>query len=156
MLALLYGELGTLKSFIALDWSLHLATRGMPVLYMSAEGRGLARRIRGWCLHHVPARKPEETMMDAAFFAVERPLALPQLDVLATLEAAIEDCAVPPKLIVADALARYGGILDENKDQGIALLSSRATGCGSSTVPRFFLSITSAMRRKIAPGEAMP
>lgn len=122
VLALLYGALGTLKSFIALDWSLRLAIRGVPVLYMSAEGRGLERRIRGWCLHHARDQKPEATMMAAPFYAVERPLALPQVDVLTALEAAIEEHAVPPKLIVADTLARYGGVLDENKAQDVAVL----------------------------------
>jgi AAA domain len=74
VLALLYGDLGTLKSFIALDWALRLATSGRPALYLSAEGRGLERRIRGWCQRHFPDKRPEETMMEALFYAIEHPI----------------------------------------------------------------------------------
>jgi len=122
VLGLLYGDLGTLKSFLALHWTLALAMKGIPGLYMSAEGRGLERRIRGWCLHHAPDRPPEKTMLDLPFFAIEQPLPLPQTDILLAVEQAIELQAIPPKLIVVDTLARYGGALDENKAQDVAVL----------------------------------
>lgn len=122
VLGLLYGDLGTLKSFLALHWALTLAARRVPALYMSAEGRGLERRIRGWCLRHAPEKRPEETMLEFPFYAIEQPLALPQAEMLDAIELAIEQHAVPPKLIVVDTLARYGGALDENKAQDVALL----------------------------------
>jgi hypothetical protein len=122
VLGLLYGDLGTLKSFIALDWSLRLATAGTAALYLSAEGRGLEKRIRGWCQRRFPDKKPEATMMEATFYAIEHPMALSQVQAITALEAAIEEKATPPKLIVVDTLARYGGALDENRAQDIAVL----------------------------------
>jgi AAA domain len=126
VLALLYGDLGTLKSFIALDWVLRLATAGIPGLYMSAEGRGLDRRIRGWCQRHYPDKTAQETMADALFYAVEHPLPLTQLEAMMALEEAIASKAIPPKLIVVDTLARYGGAMDENSARDIGVLIAAA------------------------------
>lgn len=124
VLGLLYGDLGTLKSFIALDWSLRLATQGTPTLYLSAEGKGLERRMRSWCLRYAPDRPPEQTMMAAQFFAMEHSIALPHM--VGELEAAIDAQAAPPKLIAVDTLSRYGGALDENKAQDVAVLIAAA------------------------------
>ncbi|MGH8242001.1 MAG: AAA family ATPase [Steroidobacteraceae bacterium] len=120
VLALLYGDLGTLKSFLGLHWSLTLAAKGMPALYLSAEGKGLERRIRGWCLRHDPKRKPEQVMFSLPFYAIEQAFALPGGEELAALEHAVESQAVPPRLIVVDTLNRYGGILDENRASDVA------------------------------------
>jgi hypothetical protein len=126
ILALIYGDLGTLKSFIALDWSLELAKRNVPVIYLSAEGKGLERRIRGWCQRHVPDKSPEDVMLELPFYAIERPIDLPQCTVLDQLEAGITEHAIPPKLIVVDTLARYAGALDENKAMDVAILIAAA------------------------------
>ena len=53
-LLLMFGELGSLKSFLALDWALRIADAGQPVLYLHAEGRGLWKRLRAWARHHYP------------------------------------------------------------------------------------------------------
>src|ERR1700722_11246993 len=61
--SLLYGEYGTAKSFLALDWAAHLATGkywfgheiGDPskVLYIAAEGAGgLTKRLSAWEMEH--------------------------------------------------------------------------------------------------------
>jgi hypothetical protein len=126
ILALIYGNLGTLKSFIALHWGLQLAQRNIPVIYLTAEGKGLERRIRGWCQRHVPERSPEDILLELPFYAIERAIDLPQSTVLDQLEAGIAEHAVPPKLIVVDTLARYAGALDENKAQDVAILIAAA------------------------------
>ncbi len=120
ILALLYGDLGTFKSFLALMWSFTLATKGQPALYLSAEGKGLERRLRGLCLRHDPTEKPEVVMQRYPFFAIEQAFALPGVEELAALEQAIDQQAVPPKLIVVDTLNRYGGVLDENRASDVA------------------------------------
>lgn len=61
-LAVLVGPEGSFKSFVAIDWSMSVATgrdwqgcrvsRGR-VLYIAGEGRtGVIRRMRGWCQYH--------------------------------------------------------------------------------------------------------
>lgn len=126
ILALLYGELGTMKSFLALHWALTIATLGNAVLYLSAEGKGLDRRLRGWCSRYVPDKTPEEALAQIPFYAIERSLELPQNVVLEGIEKAIDDLGVTPSLIVIDTLARYGGALDENKAQDVAVIIAAA------------------------------
>lgn len=125
VLALLYGNLGTLKSFIALHWSLQLAQRNVPVLYFSAEGKGLERRMRGWCARYAAGKTPEDAMLSMPFYAIERPLELSQSQVLDAVDAGIKE-NIPPKLIVVDTLARYAGALDENKAQDMNVLIGAA------------------------------
>lgn len=126
VLALVYGDLGTLKSFLALHWSLTLAQRNVPVVYLTGEGKGLERRIRGWCTRNIRDKAPEDAMLELPFYALEPPIDLPQSTVLDSLEAGINEHAVPPKFIVVDTLARYAGALDENKAQDVAILIAAA------------------------------
>jgi putative DNA primase/helicase len=49
----IYGKGGTMKSFIALGWSLQLAYDGKKVLYVAAEGTsGLRSRVDAWRAKH--------------------------------------------------------------------------------------------------------
>lgn len=49
----LYGKGGTLKTYIALGWSLQLAYDGKKVLYIAAEGTsGLRSRVDAWRAKH--------------------------------------------------------------------------------------------------------
>lgn len=49
----MYGKGGTMKSFIALGWSLQLAYDGKRVLYVAAEGTsGLRSRVDAWRAKH--------------------------------------------------------------------------------------------------------
>jgi RecA-family ATPase len=49
----IYGKGGTSKSFIALGWSLQLASEGKKVLYIAAEGTsGLRSRVDAWRAKH--------------------------------------------------------------------------------------------------------
>lgn len=48
-LSVMYGKGGSFKSYIALGWSLQLAQRGEPCLYIAAEGvTGLRSRVAAW------------------------------------------------------------------------------------------------------------
>src|SRR4051794_22872596 len=48
-LTVFYGKGDTYKSFVALDWSCHLAERGVLVVYVVAEGAsGIKARIAAW------------------------------------------------------------------------------------------------------------
>ncbi|NBC11063.1 MAG: AAA family ATPase, partial [Planctomycetes bacterium] len=60
--ALIFGDPGTGKSFLAIDWACRIATgtpwrdqavKAGPVIYLAGEGRqGFGRRTRAWEQHH--------------------------------------------------------------------------------------------------------
>lgn len=123
--ALLYGQPGTLKTFIAIHWSCTLASFGIPVLYCAGEGSlGVAQRIKAWCtVHDVdPASLPLE-IVRAAPWATDGGM----------IDEFIQQEAKPfkPELIVMDTLARSAIGLDENsaKDMGqiVALMDAIRT-----------------------------
>lgn len=117
-LAILYGPSGRWKSFLALAWSLCIAT-GKPwlgrrvqsghVVYIAAEGgRGLGRRVTAWKRHH--------GLKDAPNFHL-LPVAVNLLDtqevnkLVRTIERAV---AGAPVMIVLDTLSRSMPGADEN------------------------------------------
>lgn len=119
VLAVLYGELGTLKSFVTLDMLLHIAAgrpwtgstfkpKPQPVVYISAEGKGLAKRLQAWALNHRVA------LDKLPFHAIERALDLSNPAAVSELAAAIESRSISPAVIAIDTLARNCGPLDEN------------------------------------------
>lgn len=122
--AVLYGEPGAGKSFLALDTCLHLATgrawhgkpvARCPVIYVCGEGRaGVTRRILAWSLWH------EANLSDVPM-AISR-IAVPMFDPRAA--SVLKDelaryCeklgGEAPGLVVFDTLARNFGAGDENK-----------------------------------------
>lgn len=112
--SLLFGQPGTFKSYIAVDWCCQLAALGIPVLYCAGEGSiGLAQRIKAWCLVHEidPLTLPLELIRTAPWAS--------DGDMLREF---LEDEVKPfgPELIVMDTLARSAVGLDENsaKDMG--------------------------------------
>jgi hypothetical protein len=119
VLALLYGELGTLKSFVTLDMLLHIAA-GLPwagskfkpkkqaAVYVSAEGKGLSKRLQAWSIQHsVDLSKIE-------FYAIEHALDLSNSDQVSELAEAIESLDISPAVVAVDTLSRNCGPLDEN------------------------------------------
>ena len=117
----LYGPSGGLKSFVALDISLHVATgrdwhgravkRG-PVVYVAGEGRrGLAKRVLGW-------RARYEVNPDD-FRLVAYPVAV-TTEEINDLILSIGDMPEKPRLIVLDTLARTFGAGDENSQQDMS------------------------------------
>jgi KaiC/GvpD/RAD55 family RecA-like ATPase len=105
----LYGASGSFKSFLALAWSLHVAS-GTPwydhpveqgdVVYLSLEGGyGLRKRIEAW----------QQELPDAdvsAFRSVVVPLSLLDDATVEELAAAIQDAVGSPKLLVIDTASR--------------------------------------------------
>lgn len=119
VLAVIYGELGTLKSFVTLDMLLHIAAgkrwadstfvpKAQPVVYVSAEGKGLAKRLRAWAIQH---GVDLETL---PFYAVEHALDLSSPDGVTELAQAIQALEVQPGIVAIDTLSRNCGPLDEN------------------------------------------
>ncbi len=107
-MAVLFGELGSLKSFLALHWALSVAAGKVgamhPVAYLSAEGRGLGKRVRGWARHHLD--DGEANLPKLPFYAVEHPINLSAPTAVDELVRALDAVDVTPALIVVDTLSR--------------------------------------------------
>jgi hypothetical protein len=122
-LALVFGDPGSGKSFLAIDWACRIATgtpwRGHgvqcgPVVYVAGEGQqGLGRRIRAW-------QEYSGVSLTGVPLYVAPVVAIPDAGRLAELTAAIEGQAEPPALIVLDTLARCFGGGDENSTQDMS------------------------------------
>lgn len=117
-LSMIWGRSGAMKSFVALDMALCVAT-GLPwhghatrqglTIYLAAEGaHGLGRRAIGW------RRSRGKDLPKPAFKLIPHGLALTSDDLNALCEA-ILTLDVKPVLIVIDTLARTIGAGDENK-----------------------------------------
>jgi RecA-family ATPase len=126
-LCALVGSSQAYKSFLALDWSLHIAY-GLPwhgkevaqgkVVYVAAEGdNGLKRRLEAWFKAH-PDCDPKADVFKGILQSVN----LVDEDALGTLQADIRKWAPDGvQLIVLDTLARsmHG---DENSVEAMSLL----------------------------------
>lgn len=119
VLALLFGELGTLKTFVTLDMLLSIAAgrswggstfvvKPQPVVYVSAEGRGLEKRLRAWARYHTV------DLSKLPFYAIEHPLDLSNEAGLDALVADITALDIVPAIVCIDTLSRNKGPLDEN------------------------------------------
>ena len=115
-LSVLYGQGGTYKSFVALDWAARIAHEGHPVVYIVAEGMsGMRARVHAWlkannvtdlpCLYIMPSNVPIHQGDHVAHW-----IAAMQVQVKAE-----------PALVVVDTLARnfVGG--NENNPQEMGL-----------------------------------
>ena len=112
----LYGASGGLKSFIALEMAMAVATGrdwfGSPVapglvVYVAGEGqRGMAKRVIGWRRSKPDAPRPNFKLLPHA-------VAMPTGEGNALIEA-IATLGEPPALIILDTLARMFGPGDEN------------------------------------------
>jgi len=124
-LAMLYGPSGGHKTFLAIDWALHVATGSRwqgcdteagSVLYIIAEGvSGMGIRVQAWGMH---AGLPDLAERANIFWL---PLAVnigevEQVDALRVLLGELT-----PSLVVVDTLARCTVGLEENhaRDMGI-------------------------------------
>jgi len=121
--ALVFGDPGCGKSFLAIDWACRIATgtpwRGhavssSPVVYIAREGQqGFGRRIRAWEEHN------GISLADAPLY-VAPAVAIPEMSQLTELVMALESLGEPPALIVLDTLARCFGGGDENSTQDMS------------------------------------
>jgi hypothetical protein len=122
--ALIFGDPGCGKSFLAIDWACRVATgapwrgravKGGPVIYVAGEGQqGFGRRIRAWSEHHGVG-------LDGVPLYLSPAVAMPDpedLDLLlAAIDTGVAALGKPPVLIVLDTLARNFGGGDENATQ---------------------------------------
>lgn len=142
-LGFIYGDPGCGKSFLALDWALHLAygcthwcgekviTPG-PVFYICQEGgRGIADRIAAWKRYHGIVDNPtglEFTLDQVSFLDRES---------MAKVEATIRARVLNFRLIIVDTVSRVLPGAEENLQKEMTLFISacdRLRGIGGATV----------------------
>ncbi len=125
--ALIFGEPGCGKSFVAIDWSCRITTgtpwRGHavepgPVAYILGEGQqGFGRRIRAW-------QEYNGISIDGAPLYMARAVAVPDPADLDFLIKGIYSQVGNPSLVVFDTLARNFGGRDENSTQDMSCFVS--------------------------------
>lgn len=119
---MLFGASGTFKSFLALDYALHVAhglswlghkTKPGPVIYIAAEGgAGLWRRIEAW--HQLNGRQ----WTDAPFYVV--PVALALLEQASEVVKAAQALQVEPAVVIVDTMSQtFSG--EENSASDVAV-----------------------------------
>jgi len=125
--ALIFGDPGCGKSFLAIDWACRVATgtpwrghdvRSGPVVYVAGEGQqGFGRRIRAWSEHH------GVSLADMPLYlapAVAIPSATDLVALVTAIDAGVTALLGQPILIVLDTLARCFGGGDENSTQDMS------------------------------------
>ena len=137
-LALVYGESGSYKSFLVMDWSFCLATGTPwlgrrvahgPVAYIAAEGGyGIGKRVNAWLVHHQRFfRNMQELNQQVPVCMYEGSIILQESSDVAQLVTALqEDFTEPPVLVVIDTLSRCSPGADEvsNTDMARVLASA--------------------------------
>lgn len=127
----LYGDPGTGKSFIALDWALHMAFRrpswhgdaidvkpGGAVIYLAGEGAsGFKTRVAAWMLRHgIPEHERGRFVLLGASVNFMQP------DDVRKLARTIKDrVACPVAMVVADTVSRSMPGADENLQKEMTL-----------------------------------
>jgi len=122
--ALVFGDPGCGKSFLAIDWACRIATgtpwrghavKAGPVVYIAGEGQnGFGRRIRAWQQHNGVSLAEKPLYLSPA-------VAMPDPADLVALVTAIDSGVAAvggmPAMIVLDTLARNFGSGDESSTQ---------------------------------------
>lgn len=127
VLGVLFGESGALKSFIALDFALSVATgdsyhghtisKPGPVVYVAGEGQhGLGKRVEAWLIKH------ELTNTDAPFFLTELPIKMTDESDLIGMARLIREACPDPSMIVIDTVSSNFGNGDESSNNDVALV----------------------------------
>lgn len=120
-LAMLHAKPGIGKSFLALDWALHIAigapwldniTRSGSVVYLAGEGnQGLKRRVKAWLLHH------NVKDVQLPVYISSRGCKLDTIEGFNEVLFAIRDSRIEPALIVVDTLHRFlSGHMNDSQD----------------------------------------
>jgi len=126
-LALIFGDPGCGKSFLAIDWACRIATgtpwrghgvKSGPVVYVAGEGQqGFGRRIRAWSEHHSVSLANVPLYLAPAV-AIPDPTDL--VGLVTAIDTGIAAVGGWPALIVLDTLARCFGGGDENSTQDMS------------------------------------
>jgi hypothetical protein len=140
-IGVLTGSYGTFKSFLAVDWACHLAMgrhwyedpraealEPRDVVYISAEGRGLSKRLRAWIAHHCPNQPADEVLRSMRFFAIEEAVNLSDPERVALFCAAIDSLKISPSLIVIDTLSRNSAAVEESNSSMATFLNAIDAG----------------------------
>ncbi|MBL8224484.1 MAG: AAA family ATPase [Chromatiales bacterium] len=137
-IAVLYGDFGTYKSFVALDWAFRIALGlpaighgwsrpGAPVVFISAEGRGLWKRIRAWVRHEYAGAEldVDELLEQVPAYFIEHPVNLSERPTADVLAQAIDALGVQPALVVVDTLSRNSsGTVESSTADAAAYLAN--------------------------------
>jgi hypothetical protein len=128
-LSVLFGEYGTAKSFLALDWALCVATgrpwhnhavlQG-PVVYVVGEGiGGMGQRIRAW-------KQRAECHGPSGLHLIGQPPQLLSTGDIDEVRKVLRTLPVPPVLVVFDTLARSMAGKNENlqEEMGLAVYNA--------------------------------
>jgi RecA-family ATPase len=136
-LGFLYGEPGCGKSFLALDFGLHVAFglqswNGDPIhadddtliLYLAAEGSfGLGNRVAAWMKHHGFTAESER------FQVIEVPIDfMKEADIAKLIRTIRSSIRKRPCLIVVDTVSRAMPGADENLQKDMTLFIRAAIG----------------------------
>ncbi|MDJ1138749.1 AAA family ATPase [Marinicella marina] len=121
----LYGQSGSYKTFLALDWCLSVATgkswHGLDVnqglvVYVAGEGNhGVQKRVKAWLKHH-----GYNDGSEVPFAASNQRVAVLNTEELSVFRHQLDQIQEPIKLVVFDTLRKCFGRGDENhsKDMG--------------------------------------
>jgi hypothetical protein len=115
VIAILAGKRGSYKSFIALDWGMRVASAGLAVYVISAEGGDFDRRAKAWWMRYGDGRSVD----DIPLYVVERRLDLNNKD---GVELVRQDCltlGIRPVLFIFDTFSKLSGGLDENENSAV-------------------------------------
>lgn len=121
VIAIMAGQRGSYKSFLALDMAMRVALDGEPVYVVSAEGSDFDRRAAAWLRHNAPEQCSDEVPL----FVAERRLDLNTHD---GVELIRQDClrlGIRPKLFVLDTFSKLSGGLDENSNTEVKAFIGR-------------------------------
>lgn len=132
--AVVYGDGGSYKSFLALDMALHIANGeewcGKPakqgqVIYIAAEGAaGIKKRVKAWSLAH-------DLPMDNAWLLPES-MQLTQPDQIEGFIASVKAQGIQPAFIVVDTLSQNSLGADENSSDEMAIVFDAAQRLAST------------------------
>jgi AAA domain-containing protein len=137
----LYGHSGDGKSFIALDWAMHIsegmpwlghAVKQAPVIYIAAEGgSGIQKRVRAWMRAHDKVDLPAMYFLVHPLYVREEGVVEAFLDSL-NRELLGPDEDIQPGLVVLDTLSRSFGNGEENSSADMSHFVDKVTGLAAA------------------------
>jgi hypothetical protein len=98
------------------------------VVYISAEGRGLSKRIRAWITHHFPSADVDEVLRNMPFYAIEAAVNLSGPKNVKALCTAVDALKISPCLIILDTLSRNSSFIEESNSQMAEFLNAIDAG----------------------------
>jgi len=130
--SVLFGESGSMKSFVAIDLGLCAATNSDwhgnavrkhgPVFYIAGEGfHGISRRVRAWVIEH------QKTLDNVPFYVSDRPAQFLDKGSALDVVSGVDELRVVhgnPVLVIIDTLNRNFGPGDENSTADMTRFNS--------------------------------